>query len=69
VRLLRLLDELGPVAERLGSLPELTHARTLVAGNGAERQRYVAERSGMHGLAAWLAGQTESSARELLDAA
>ncbi len=67
-RLLRLLDEAAPAAERLGSLDELTHARTLVAENGAERQRYVAARSGLRGLVGWLAEQTRESARELLAA-
>ncbi|HZO49398.1 MAG TPA: YbdK family carboxylate-amine ligase [Gaiellaceae bacterium] len=67
-RLLRLLDEAAPAAERLGSLAELTHARTLVAENGAERQRYVAARAGLHGLVGWLAEQTRESARDLLAA-
>jgi len=57
-RLERLFDELAPVAARLGCAAELEHARALAAGpGGAARQRAVAERDGLEGLAAWLAGR------------
>ena len=40
----------------------------LLAGNGADRQRYVAERDGLPGLVAWLGSETAAlpapSARE-----
>jgi gamma-glutamyl:cysteine ligase YbdK (ATP-grasp superfamily) len=57
-RLLRLLDDLGPAARLLGVTDALDHARTLVAGNGAERQRLVAERRGLDGLMRWLVDET-----------
>jgi glutamate---cysteine ligase / carboxylate-amine ligase len=57
-RLERLLDELAPVAARLGCAAELEHARRLTAGpGGAARQRAVAARDGLDGLVAWLAGR------------
>jgi carboxylate-amine ligase len=65
-RLLRLLDDVAPAAERLSCLAELTHARTLVAENGAERQRYVAARAGLRRLVSWLADETCGSALDLL---
>jgi len=58
-RLAELLDELDPVARRLGCEEQLFDARTLLVGNGAERQRYVEAREGVFGLARWLAGQSE----------
>src|SRR3954447_17218198 len=61
-RLAALLDELEPHAHELGAETQLRDARTLVAGNGAERQRYVAEREGLRGLTRWLVEQTEESA-------
>lgn len=55
-RLERLLDELEPVAARLGCAAELEHARVLARGpGGAARQREVAARDGLRGLVAWLA--------------
>lgn len=54
-RLGALLDALEPVAARLGSAALLTHARALVARNGAIRQREVAQERGLRGLVAWLA--------------
>ena len=55
-RLERLLDELAPVAARLGCKAEIEHARALAAGPGpAARQRDVAAREGLHGLVGWLA--------------
>jgi glutamate---cysteine ligase / carboxylate-amine ligase len=61
-RLSRLLTDLEPYAERVGSREELEAARALLAGNGADRQRYVCRREGLRGLVAWLARETERSA-------
>lgn len=58
-RIAALLDELEPLARRLRCELQLFDARTLLAGNGAERQRYVEEREGVFGLARWLADQTQ----------
>ncbi len=58
-RLASLLDALEPTAASLGCADELVHARALLAGNGAERQRYVAERDGMQGLVRWLVRATD----------
>jgi gamma-glutamyl:cysteine ligase YbdK (ATP-grasp superfamily) len=54
----RLLDELAPTAGRIGCEHGLAHARSLLAGTGADRQRQVAEREGVGALAAWLAAET-----------
>jgi carboxylate-amine ligase len=55
-RLERLLDELAPVAARLGCATELDDARRLACGpGGAARQRAEAARGGLDGLVAWLA--------------
>jgi carboxylate-amine ligase len=54
----RLLTELEPTAAELGCEGELVQARTLLGGNGADRQRYVAEREGLEGLVRWLVGET-----------
>jgi carboxylate-amine ligase len=54
-RLERLIDELGPIAEALGTASKLSGARELVHENGAIRQRRVAEADGARGLAAWMA--------------
>ncbi|HVM69654.1 MAG TPA: YbdK family carboxylate-amine ligase [Gaiellaceae bacterium] len=56
-----LIDEVTPAARRLSCLPQLEHARTLLAGNGADRQRYVESREGMLGLTAWLMRETEAA--------
>ncbi len=54
-RLHGLLDELTPAALRLGCAAELDAARGRVSGPGApERQRAVAARHGLSGLARWL---------------
>lgn len=53
-RIGRLLDELDPVAQRLGAAAELRDARELLACNGAERQRAVAAERGLEGLVEWL---------------
>jgi gamma-glutamyl:cysteine ligase YbdK (ATP-grasp superfamily) len=50
-----LLDDLEPVAGRLGCGAELRDARALADANGAERQRAVAAERGLHGLVEWLA--------------
>jgi carboxylate-amine ligase len=54
-RLGALLDELAPVADRLGCAAELEAARGLVERNGAVRQRAVAAERGLPGLVEWLA--------------
>jgi glutamate---cysteine ligase / carboxylate-amine ligase len=54
-RLHALLDEIEPVAARLGCAAELAAARDLIADNGAVRQRAVAAERGVHGLVEWLA--------------
>jgi carboxylate-amine ligase len=61
-RLAALLDSLEPYADRYDGLAHLTAARALVAGNGADRQRYVRRRSDVHELTRWLVDETESSA-------
>lgn len=63
-RLSLLLEDLRPHAARLGCADELLHARALLVGNGADRQRYVAEREGMLGLARWLVAETVRSAHD-----
>ncbi|MBS1868355.1 MAG: YbdK family carboxylate-amine ligase [Actinobacteria bacterium] len=50
-----LLDELAPVAERLGAGALLPFAHALAERNGALRQRTVAAERGVHGLVAWMA--------------
>jgi carboxylate-amine ligase len=54
-RLAALLDELEPVAARLGCADELRAAHGLVERNGAVRQRAVAAERGLPGLGEWLA--------------
>jgi glutamate---cysteine ligase / carboxylate-amine ligase len=54
-RIAELLDELEPVADRLGCSRELGRCRALTERNGAIRQREVAESAGVRGLAGWLA--------------
>jgi glutamate---cysteine ligase / carboxylate-amine ligase len=66
-RITRLLEVLEPTAQRLGTTWALLTAQTLVADNGADRQRYVADRDGLTELVRWLADETESSAREYLE--
>ena len=61
-RIGRLLDRLEPVARELGTEEQIDEARALLGGNGAERQRQVAERDGFDGLLRWLATETEASA-------
>ncbi|MFL5952565.1 MAG: YbdK family carboxylate-amine ligase [Gaiellaceae bacterium] len=61
-RLAALLSEVEPFAEALDSGEQLRHARTLLAGNGADRQRYVEARDGILDLTRWLVDDTEASA-------
>jgi carboxylate-amine ligase len=61
-RLACLLDDLEPYAERFDGSAQLTDARALLAGNGAERERYVFAREGVEGLTRWLVDETERSA-------
>jgi glutamate---cysteine ligase / carboxylate-amine ligase len=58
-RIGRLLDRLEPVARELGTEEQIHEARALLAGNGAERQRHVAEQEGFDGLLRWLVAETE----------
>ena len=57
-RIDRLLGRLEPTAAELGCDAELVQARTLLGGNGADRQRYVAAREGLDGLVRWLVAET-----------
>jgi glutamate---cysteine ligase / carboxylate-amine ligase len=66
-RISRLLEALEPTASRYGTSWALLTASTLLADNGADRQRYVAEQHGLDGLARWLADETVSSARDYLE--
>lgn len=61
-RLARLMTQVEPYAEDFDAADELRRARTLLAGNGADRQRYVRQHAGMAGLVRWLADETEASA-------
>ena len=54
-RLTMLIDELAPVAERLGCASELATAKDLVSVNGALRQREVVAARGLDRLTGWLA--------------
>jgi carboxylate-amine ligase len=63
-RITRLLGELEPYADRFDASQQLNGARTLLAGNGADRQRYVREREGIDGLTRWLVDTTEKSAAD-----
>ena len=60
-RLARLVDELEPIAAELGCADELNGARTLIGGNGADRQRYVVAHEGIGALPRWLVEQTEAA--------
>ena len=59
-RLERLVSEVESAARELRSTQQLRHARTLLAGNGADRQRYVEQRDGMRGLVEWLVRETQA---------
>ena len=58
-RLLELIDELEPVAGRLGGMTGLDRARELVGDGGAARQRRIAAKHGVEGVVRWLADRTE----------
>ncbi|MBI5104250.1 MAG: YbdK family carboxylate-amine ligase [Solirubrobacterales bacterium] len=51
------VDELQPVARRLGCAAELAHARDLIARPRARMAREVAGEAGVEGLARWLAAR------------
>lgn len=61
-RIAGLIDELEPYAERFDGGQQLRDARALLAGTGADRQRYVHAREGLPGLTRWLVEETEASA-------
>ncbi len=65
-RIVRMLDEIEPCADALGSSMGLLTARALVADNGAERQRYVEAADGVEGLVRWIATETVRSANDVL---
>lgn len=65
-RITRMLDEIEPYADALGSSMGLLTARALVADNGAERQRYVEAADGVDGLVRWIATETVRSAHDVL---
>jgi carboxylate-amine ligase len=62
VRLAQLLNELTPFAADFDAEEQLESARTLLAGNGSDRQRYIHSREGLLGLTRWLVESTEGSA-------
>jgi glutamate---cysteine ligase / carboxylate-amine ligase len=57
-RLARLLERIAPAAEQLGSGAELDAVGVLLAGNGADRQRYIASNEGVSALVPWLVAET-----------
>lgn len=59
-RLRRLFGEIEPYAAQLGGEDDLDRARTLLAGNGADRQRAIAAREGVDGLTRRLVRETET---------
>jgi carboxylate-amine ligase len=63
-RLAELIETIEPYARRFDSADQLAAAQTLLAGNGADRQRYVYDQEGIDGLALWLVHETEHSADE-----
>ncbi len=65
-RIAGLLDDLEPTAGHLGNEMGVLTARTLLADNGAERQRYVHAAAGLDGLLRWLAAETVQSADDVL---
>jgi carboxylate-amine ligase len=62
-RLHALLDTLEPYADELDSASHLAHARTLIARNGADRQREVHAGGGIRALTEWLVGGFEEAPR------
>jgi glutamate---cysteine ligase / carboxylate-amine ligase len=63
-RLAQVIDQVEPYAARFDAVEQLRPARTLLAGNGSDRQRYVHAREGVDGLVRWLVDDTERSARD-----
>jgi glutamate---cysteine ligase / carboxylate-amine ligase len=61
-RVAQLVDEVEPYAAQFDGTESLHGARALVAGNGADRQRYVYSREGVLGVTRWLVDETEASA-------
>ncbi len=61
-RIAGLLDELEPVAAGLGGSEQMAYARTLLAGNGAERQRYIGARGDLEDVVHWLVAATDPGA-------
>jgi carboxylate-amine ligase len=61
-RIEQLLEEVRPYAAQFDAEQQLESARTLLAGNGADRQRYVHARDGLVGLTRWMVEATEASA-------
>lgn len=70
-RITRLLDLIEGASGLLGNAAALHQARALLADNGAERQRYVVDRSNgpadLTALTSWLARETIASAEEALE--
>jgi carboxylate-amine ligase len=66
-RIQRLLQALEPTASRHGTTGALLTASTLLADNGADRQRYLAAEYGLDGLVRWLADETVLSAQDYLE--
>jgi carboxylate-amine ligase len=60
-RLARLVETVEPYAAQFGSEEQLRAARTLLIGNGADRQQYVAAHEGFGGVTRWLVEETEAS--------
>jgi carboxylate-amine ligase len=63
-RILQLLERIEPYITYFDPFESVRDVRPLLIGNGADRQRYVAEREGLPGLVKWLADETERSAYE-----
>jgi glutamate---cysteine ligase / carboxylate-amine ligase len=62
MRIANLVALLEPYAARFGVDDKLPTIRTLLAGGGADRQRYVAAREGIGAVTHWLVRETEASA-------
>ena len=61
-RLASMLDTLEPYAAEFHAEEHLRSARALLAGNGADRQRYVRTHDGFDGVTRWLVDETERAA-------
>jgi glutamate---cysteine ligase / carboxylate-amine ligase len=62
LRIANLVGLLESYAARFGVDDKLPTTRTLLAGGGADRQRYVAAREGVGAVPHWLVRETEASA-------